>query len=214
MALDYALAHPKTLLGVVASGPAHQSPPPPGAKLLLGKLVGAVAPTAGFPDGLRAEDLSRDPEVVALRKADPLVHDRITPRTYFAMLDARKRVMDLARRLAVPALLQHGAADKVIDPKGALAFNAGAAARPRAAADLPRRVPRDLQRPGARPRRSRTWWAGSTRSWWCEGGGAGRGLRLVEARGADAPDSCQGRERRLSDNPSPTSITASSTRFT
>ena len=126
MALDYALAHPKTLLGVVASGPALKSPPPPGAKVLLGKLVGSVAPTAGFPDGIRDEDISRDAEVVALRKADPLVHDRITPRTYFAMLDARKRVMGSARRLAVPALLQHGAADKVTDPKGSLEFNVGA----------------------------------------------------------------------------------------
>jgi alpha-beta hydrolase superfamily lysophospholipase len=126
MALDFALAHPKTLLGVVASGAAIKSPPPPGARVLLGKLVGAMAPTAGFPDGIRGEDISRDPEVVALRKADLLVHDRITPRTYFAMLDARKRVMENARRLTVPALLQHGAADKVTDPKGSLEFNVGA----------------------------------------------------------------------------------------
>jgi len=42
LALDYALAHPKTLLGVVASGAAIKSPPPPGAKVLLGRLVGAV----------------------------------------------------------------------------------------------------------------------------------------------------------------------------
>jgi len=126
LALDYALAHPKTLLGVVASGAAIKSPPPPGAKVLLGRLVGAVAPTAGFPDGIADEDISRDPQVVTLRKADPLVHGRITPRTYFAMLDARKRVMEAARRLAVPALLQHGAADKVTDPKGSLEFTGGA----------------------------------------------------------------------------------------
>ncbi len=122
MALDYALAHPKTLLGVVASGPAIKSPPPPGIKVLLARLAGAVAPTAGFPNGIPDEAVSRDAQVVALRKADPLVHDRITPRTYFAMLDARKRVMEGGRRLAVPALLQHGAADRVTDPKGSLEF--------------------------------------------------------------------------------------------
>jgi alpha-beta hydrolase superfamily lysophospholipase len=126
LALDYALAHPKTLLGVVASGPALRSPPPPGAKVLLGKLVGAVAPTAAFSNGIPDADVSRDREVVELRKSDPLMHDRISPRTYFAMLEARKRVMDNARRLGVPALLQHGAADKVTDPKGSLEFNAGA----------------------------------------------------------------------------------------
>jgi alpha-beta hydrolase superfamily lysophospholipase len=126
MALDYALAHPKTLLGVVASAPAIRTAPPPPLKVALGKVASLVQPAAGFPNGIRDEDISRDPEVLAARKADPLMHDRISPRTYFAMVEARARVLADARRLAVPTLLLQGAADKVVDPKGTLEFTVGA----------------------------------------------------------------------------------------
>ena len=51
-----------------------------------------------------------------------LMHDRISPRLYFAFEEARQRVMRDARRLAVPALLLHGAADRITDPKGTLEF--------------------------------------------------------------------------------------------
>ena len=126
MALDYALAHPKTLLGVVASAPAIRSAPPPPLKVALGRVASVIQPAAGFPNGIRDQDISRDPEVLAARKADPLMHDRISPRTYFAMVEARQRVLAEARRLAVPALLLQGAADKVVDPKGTLEFTVGA----------------------------------------------------------------------------------------
>ena len=126
LALDYALAHPKTLLGVVASAPALKSAPPPPVKLALAKMVRSVAPGAAFPHGLPEAGMSRDPEVLALRKSDPLVHDRISPRLYFAYMEACERVMANARRLAVPALLLQGAADQVVDPTGALAFNGAA----------------------------------------------------------------------------------------
>ena len=126
LALDYALAHPRTLLGVVASAPALKSPAPPPVKLALAHVVRSVAPAAGFPHGLPESGMSRDPQVLALRKSDPLMHDRISPRLYFAYLEARERVMENARRLAVPTLLLQGAADRVVDPTGALAFNAAA----------------------------------------------------------------------------------------
>jgi alpha-beta hydrolase superfamily lysophospholipase len=126
MALDYALAHPKTLLGVVASAPALRSDPPPPLKVALGKVARLVQPSAGFPNGIKDEDISRDPEVVAARRNDPLVHDRISPRTYFAFLEARERVMRESHRLQVPTLLLQGAADKVVDPKGTLEFTVSA----------------------------------------------------------------------------------------
>jgi alpha-beta hydrolase superfamily lysophospholipase len=126
MALDYALEHPRTLLGVIASAPALRSPPPPPLKVALGRIANVVQPTVGFPSGIRDEDISRDAEVIAVRKADPLMHDRITPRTYFQFVEARERVLANARRLAVPALLLQGAADKVVDPKGTLEFTVAA----------------------------------------------------------------------------------------
>jgi alpha-beta hydrolase superfamily lysophospholipase len=54
------------------------------------------------------------------------VHDRISPRLYFAFAEARQRVLREARRLQVPTLLLQGMADRAVDPKGALEFNVAA----------------------------------------------------------------------------------------
>ena len=70
--------------------------------------------------------MSRDPEVVRARADDPLQHDRVSPRLYFAFNEARQRVLRDARRLAVPALVMHAAADRVVDPAGSAAFAAAA----------------------------------------------------------------------------------------
>ena len=122
MALDFALAHPREILAVVASAPALKSAIPPWWKLALANVARATNPSVGFPHGLDESGMSRDPEVLALRKSDRLVHDRISPRLYFAFEEARQRVMREARGLKLPALLQHGAADRVVDPHGSLEF--------------------------------------------------------------------------------------------
>jgi lysophospholipase len=126
MALDYALQHPKGLLAVAASAPALKSVMPPWWKLALANVARVTTPSGGFPHGLDESGMSRDPEVLRLRAGDPRMHDRISPRLYFQLVEAQQRVMREARRLAVPALVMQGAADRVVDPKGALEF-AGAA---------------------------------------------------------------------------------------
>lgn len=126
LALDYALAHPRTLLAVVASAPALRGVAPPVWKLGLARAAKLMAPTHGFAHDLDESGMSRDQEVLALRHDDPLVHDRITPRLYFGLDAARERVMAEAKRLAVPTLVQQGMEDRVTDPKGALEFNVAA----------------------------------------------------------------------------------------
>lgn len=126
LALDYALAHPKGLAGVVASSPALRSTMPPWWKLALANVARATAPSLGFPHGLDESGMSRDPEVLRGRATDPLVHDRISPRLYHEFNEARQRVLRDARRLAVPALVIHGGADRVVDPAGAAEFAAAA----------------------------------------------------------------------------------------
>lgn len=126
LALDYALAHPRELLAVVASAPSLRSETPPAWKVGLAQAARVLSPTAGFPHGLAEDGMSRDTEVLQLRRDDPLVHDRITPRLYFGLVEARERVMREARHLGVPTLVLQGMADKVIDPKGSLEFTAAA----------------------------------------------------------------------------------------
>jgi alpha-beta hydrolase superfamily lysophospholipase len=122
LALDYALAHPRTLVGVVASAPALKSAMPPWWKLALANVALRTAPSIGFPTGISEGGISRDPEVIRARDQDPLVHGKISPRLYHGFNEARQRVLRDARRLAVPALVMHGAADSVVSPEGSEEF--------------------------------------------------------------------------------------------
>jgi alpha-beta hydrolase superfamily lysophospholipase len=126
IALDYALAHPKELLGVAVSAPALRTAMQPWWKLTLANVARVTAPSVGFPNGLDISGISRDAEVVKAYRDDPLVHDKASPRFYFAFNEARQRVMRDARKLQVPTLLLQGTADRLVDPKGALEFNAAA----------------------------------------------------------------------------------------
>ena len=123
LALDYALAHPKAIFGLVLSAPAIKTPPPPGWKVMLARAAHTVAPRTAFDAGLEKEAISRDAEVRRLRDADPLIHDKITPRLYFGLEAARARALTESRRLAVPTLILQGAADRVVSPTGALEVN-------------------------------------------------------------------------------------------
>jgi len=129
MALDFALAHPRDLAAVVVSAPALVSAMPPWWKLALANCARLTSPSVGFPTGLETDGeggISRDPEVLRHRDADRLVHDRISPRLYFDFAEARQRVTRDARRLAVPALVLHGEADRMVWPEGSTAFAAAA----------------------------------------------------------------------------------------
>jgi alpha-beta hydrolase superfamily lysophospholipase len=126
LALDYAIHHPRGISAVISSSAALRSPLPPWWKLAMANVARATAPSSGFPNGLDESGISHDHEVLTARARDPLVHDRISPRLYFDFNEARQRVLREARRLSVPALLFHGAADRVTDPRGSLEFNGAA----------------------------------------------------------------------------------------
>jgi alpha-beta hydrolase superfamily lysophospholipase len=126
LALDYAIAHPRSIVAAVATSPALRTALPPWWKLALGHAARLTAPGVGFAHGLDESGMARDPEVLALRKSDPRVHDRISPRLYFSFNEACQRVLREARGLQVPTLLLQGMGDRIADPKGALEFNAAA----------------------------------------------------------------------------------------
>lgn len=122
MALDFVLAHPRGLTAAVISAPALKTSMPAWWQLTLANIARATAPGTGFPNGLDVSGISRLAEVVKAYRDDPRVHDRISPRLYFAFMEAQQRVMREARRLSVPTMVLQGMADRVVDPKGALEF--------------------------------------------------------------------------------------------
>jgi alpha-beta hydrolase superfamily lysophospholipase len=76
--------------------------------------------------GLQAAWISRDPAVVAEYEADPLVHDRITPRLARFILAAGRIARRRATRWVVPTLLMWAGADRCVAPRGSRDFARGA----------------------------------------------------------------------------------------
>ena len=92
-------------------------------RLAVGNVL---APNLPVNNGLDATKISHDPEVVRAYKADPLVHDRITPRLARFILESGVLVRAKAKSWRVPTLLLYTGDDRLVDPKGSreLAWNA------------------------------------------------------------------------------------------
>lgn len=110
--------------GLVVSSPALAADLNPLQRLLL--ALGRWLPDTPSGNGLQPRWISRDPEVVRAYEADPLVHDRITPRLARFILAAGEQVVQAAPRWTVPTLLMWAGADRCVAPRGSAAFAAAA----------------------------------------------------------------------------------------
>lgn len=111
--------------GLVLSSPALDAGLGPLQKLLLA-VLGPLAPDVRVNNGLKSEWVSRDPELVRRYDADPLVHDRITPRLVRFIIDGAAFVRLQAPAWRVPTLLLWAGADRCVAPAGSAAFAAAA----------------------------------------------------------------------------------------
>lgn len=94
-------------------------------QLLLATL-GRVAPGLALGNGLRPAWISRSPQVVRDYVADPLVHERITPRLARFIVDGGKVVAERAAGWHVPTLLLYAGSDRCVAPAGSAGFAAAA----------------------------------------------------------------------------------------
>lgn len=124
-ALDSAAPWSRPVDGLVLSSPALDAGMSANQQTLLA-LLGPTLPNLAMGNGVDPDLICRDPAVVAAYRADPLVHDRITPRLARAIVDAGARAIALAPRWTVPTLLLYGGADRCVEPKGSAAFAARA----------------------------------------------------------------------------------------
>ncbi|MFN0184047.1 MAG: lysophospholipase [Aquabacterium sp.] len=111
--------------GLVMSSPALD-PGMNAVQRLLLAVMGPLAPNLALGNGLDASGVSRDAAVVAAYKADPLVHDRITPALVRFIVDGGVAVRGLAPQWRMPTLLLWAGADRLVAPAGSAAFAAAA----------------------------------------------------------------------------------------
>ncbi len=120
--LDFALHHPAELQGAIAAAPPLGELGVPRILMALGRATSRVAPRFSLRVGMDLSGLSRDPSVIAAVLADPLFHRRGTARLSTEVTAAIARVQALAPTLAVPTLLLHGTADRMVSPDGTRRF--------------------------------------------------------------------------------------------
>jgi alpha-beta hydrolase superfamily lysophospholipase len=75
-----------------------------------------------MPNGLTAENVSRNPLVLAGFDKDPLVHHVATAGWFMAALRAQARIRQQAKALRVPTLLLLAGGDRIVANEATLAF--------------------------------------------------------------------------------------------
>jgi alpha-beta hydrolase superfamily lysophospholipase len=120
--LDYALEHPEGLSGVVVAAPPLGKLGVPPYLMALGRIMSHIWPRFSLEVGMDLSGLARDPKVVEAVLADPFFHRRGTARLSTEVTRAIERVQTRAGDLAVPLLILHGSADRMVPPEGSRAF--------------------------------------------------------------------------------------------
>lgn len=120
IATAHLLSHQSDYAGAILSGPALKpGEPPTAATLLIGRLLSRFLPKAGILQ-LDSAAISRDPDVVAAYRTDPLVHTgKMSARLASEMLDTMAHVQAQAAQISLPLLIVHGSKDTLAAPEGA-----------------------------------------------------------------------------------------------
>jgi alpha-beta hydrolase superfamily lysophospholipase len=106
---------------LVLSSPALGAKLKPIEKLLLAVLP-AIVPNLAVANGLDPNKISHDPKVVKAYLADPLVHNKISPRLGKWIMDSGAATLQAASAWRVPTLLMFAGKDKLVDAGASRAF--------------------------------------------------------------------------------------------
>lgn len=120
--LEYALRHPGELAGVIAAAPPLGRLGVPPLLMTLGRVMSRIFPRFSLEVGMDLSGLARDPKVIETVVTDPLFHRRGTARLSTEVTAAISRVHAGAPDLAVPLLILHGSADRMVPVDGSREF--------------------------------------------------------------------------------------------
>ena len=123
LVLNYVIRRQSYLKGVIATAPwLRLAFEPPAFKIALGKITNYIWPSFSQKNGLDTKALSHDLEVVHSYENDPLVHDRISARTFISTYQAGQWALEHASEFSIPLLLMHGGDDKIISVEAGREF--------------------------------------------------------------------------------------------
>ena len=121
--LYHLLKRQSTFKGAIATSPGLATGTPvPAWKLLAARSLNKLAPDVTLDNGLDRSNLSRDPQVIHAYNHDPLVHNQISARLGWDLLENGKWILAHAGQLAVPTLLMQGTQDHIVSPQATRHF--------------------------------------------------------------------------------------------
>lgn len=86
------------------------------------QALSRLLPALPFNAGIQPENVSRDPDIVEAYRADPLVHDRVTPRFFTEVSAAMGLALQRSDRIQEPLIFMAAGDDRLVDTERSLRF--------------------------------------------------------------------------------------------
>lgn len=120
--LNYLIRRQPKVLGAIVTDPWLHIPKVPALQEKMARIVNSLFPGLTQNNGIDTKKLSKDPAVVTAYENDPLVHPKISVRTFVESDAAAQYALGNAAKISVPLLLMHGSEDEVTLPSGSIEF--------------------------------------------------------------------------------------------
>ncbi len=123
LVINYCLKRKPDLTGVISVSPGFRTTAPtPGWKISMVRIFSTVWPAMTLYNGVKAEDLTRDTEIVRLTLEDPLYHFRISARMGLDVITEGEWAIENASEWEQPLLLMHGTGDRLTSHEASREF--------------------------------------------------------------------------------------------
>jgi len=114
LVLNFGIQRSREFTGVIVTSPLLETAfSPPKVKLLAAKVFSKFMPTLTLNNGLETAALSRNQAIVEAYLSDPYVHDKLSAKLGYEMLDNGKYALNHANKWQHSLLLMHGTADRI-----------------------------------------------------------------------------------------------------
>ena len=121
--LRYLETMPAGVAGAIAVTPfVDFAQAPPRWKVVMARLIVDLLPRVRLSTGLDYDHLAHDREQVEAFRADPLAHQRMTPRAYVETMGALAALREEKDRIAVPLLVLLAGDDRLVSTRAAREF--------------------------------------------------------------------------------------------
>ncbi len=111
---NFILRRQPAIIGAILGSPLFKMAfSPPMIKVVLARIMNNIFPSFSENANLEIPAISRDAQIVKAYSQDPLVHGRMSARTFLELMDSGRWALANSGKLNIPCLHMHGTADRL-----------------------------------------------------------------------------------------------------